>query len=126
MYKSVRCTPNTNSDIENIEVSSTNSTLTSINTNDFNANNKSNNNVKLSSYKSSEKIEEWGELSNKSFYSGLIKNLKPHGKGKEYRSDNKIYDGTFRNGKWHGVGILTDENLDSTECEYVNGRVTGI
>lgn len=70
--------------------------------------------------------EEWGELSNKSHYSGHIKNGCPNGFGKEYRKDGQIYDGTFMNGKWHGEGILTNENLDSTVCEYINGRVSGI
>lgn len=70
--------------------------------------------------------EEWGELENKSHYSGHIKNNLPNGYGKEYRKDGQIYDGTFMNGKWHGLGILTNENLDCTKCEYINGRVVGI
>lgn len=70
--------------------------------------------------------EEWGELSNKSHYSGCVMNSCPNGIGKEYREDNQIYKGSFVNGKWHGVGILTNEDLDSTIAEYINGRACGI
>ncbi len=70
--------------------------------------------------------EEWAPLSNKSFYSGDIKNNAPNGYGKEYRVDGLIYDGMFMNGKWHGVGTITNENLDTTVGEYINGRICGI
>lgn len=70
--------------------------------------------------------EEWAELENKSFYSGDIKNKYPNGFGKEYRCDGLIYDGMFMNGKWHGVGVITNENLDSNTAEYINGRLCGI
>lgn len=70
--------------------------------------------------------EDWIELSNNSKYSGFVKNSFPHGYGKEYRNDGLIYEGKFMNGKWHGIGILTDDNLDSTVAEYIDGKVSGI
>jgi hypothetical protein len=87
-----------------------------------------NNNHISNKYRASSLIikEEWVELTNTSFYSGDVKNNCPNGFGKEYRSDGLIYDGTFMNGKWHGVGTVTNENLDSTTAEYINGRVCGI
>lgn len=48
------------------------------------------------------------KLSNGSAYSGLVKEGKPHGMGKEYLSDGATYIGNFNLGLWDGMGKLID------------------
>lgn len=73
-----------------------------------------------------ERLEEWVELENDSHYSGMVKRNMPHGRGKEYRSDGIIYEGTFYEGKWCGFGTLTNGNLDVVEGEFIDGCICGI
>lgn len=70
--------------------------------------------------------ETWVELENGSNYSGPVKNGMPHGYGKEYRPDGSLYTGYFYKGKWHGVGTLTNETLDSYLGEFIDGCICGI
>ena len=41
-------------------------------------------------------------------YTGMIKNDLPNGCGTEYTASGDIYEGEFKNGKWHGRGQLMD------------------
>ncbi|OMJ82819.1 hypothetical protein SteCoe_16352 [Stentor coeruleus] len=50
----------------------------------------------------------------------------PHGDfGREFCEDGSIYYGSFRNGKWHGVGCIINRNLDMVHKEYINGEMCG-
>jgi len=70
--------------------------------------------------------ETWAQMENGSDYSGHVVNLMPNGEGKEYRKDGIFYTGEFKNGKWHGIGVITDVNLDTFQGEFVNGCICGI
>ena len=59
-------------------------------------------------------------------YSGPVKNGMPHGFGKEYRPDGTLYTGNFFEGKWHGLGTLTFDTLDTISGEFINGCICGI
>jgi hypothetical protein len=71
-------------------------------------------------------METWCVLENGSNYSGPVINGMPNGEGQEYRHDGLIYKGNFRNGKWHGIGWITKETLDSFPGEFIDGRICGI
>lgn len=71
-------------------------------------------------------IQEWGELNNKSSYSGCLKENKPSGYGKEFCKDGLIYEGLFRDGKWNGIGIVVNDKLDSNTLEFIDGKTSGI
>lgn len=70
--------------------------------------------------------ESWAKLENGSDYSGHVINFMPNGQGKEYRQDGIFYTGEFKNGKWHGQGVITNVNLDTFQGEFVNGCICGI
>ncbi len=70
--------------------------------------------------------ETWAQLDNGSDYSGFVINNMPNGYGKEYRKDGIFYTGDFKNGKWHGLGVITNVNLDTYSGEFVNGCICGI
>lgn len=70
--------------------------------------------------------ETWAQMENGSEYSGHVVNFMPNGQGKEYRKDGIFYSGELRNGKWHGIGVITDVNLDTFQGEFVNGCICGI
>lgn len=70
--------------------------------------------------------EEYALLENGSKYTGDVFKGCPHGKGREFLEDSSVYFGTFKNGKWHGVGILTSETLTTYEYEFIDGRCCGI
>ena len=54
-------------------------------------------------------------------YEGGFANYKPHGKSKEYRSGEKVYDGGFRQGERHGKGICLIGGKPQ-RCEFYNGE----
>jgi hypothetical protein len=70
--------------------------------------------------------ESWIKLENGSDYSGPVKNVMPHGIGKEFRKDGTIYTGYFYQGKWHGTGNITNINLDNYQGEFIDGCICGI
>ena len=78
------------------------------------------------SSKSESYNEELTQLDNNSTYSGAVKDGMPNGLGKEYRQDGSLYHGNFFQGKWHGFGTITNENLDSYSGEYIDGCICGI
>jgi len=50
----------------------------------------------------------------------------PFGFGKEFRSDGTLYQGNFLDGKWHGEGTITNENLETYKGEFIDGCISGI
>ena len=68
-------------------------------------------------------------LKDGSTYNGLVRtkvvNLKKvyikHGLGKQRFIDSSLYDGMWKNGKYHGYGTITYENGDNYEGEFENG-----
>lgn len=66
-------------------------------------------------------------LENGSYYIGSVQNSLPNGPGKEF-APNLVFEGTFRNGKWHGPGrvFLTSEEKLEIRGEFINGAFCGI
>lgn len=76
---------------------------------------------------SSEKIE-MSRLENGNMYCGEVNEVGlPHGNnGREFCEDGSIFYGSFRSGKWHGVGCIINSNLDMVQKEYIGGELCGI
>ena len=45
------------------------------------------------------------------YYSGMVVDDIPNGKGTEHTADGDVYEGEFMNGKWHGHGQLMDSKM---------------
>lgn len=52
------------------------------------------------------------------YYEGLFKNDKPHGWGKEIKSNGEVHEGMNADGLKHGLGRLRYENGDQYEGEF--------
>ena len=87
------------------------------------------NKLRISSGEADSSIErsETITLSNGNIYCGEInEDGVPHGNnGREFCEDGSIYYGSFRNGKWHGIGCIINSNLDMVQKEYINGEMCG-
>jgi len=70
--------------------------------------------------------ETLAQMENGSDYSGHVMNSMPNGLGKEFRKDGICYHGEFKNGKWHGQGVITNVYLDMYQGEFINGCICGI
>lgn len=79
------------------------------------------------SEQSIEKIE-MSRLENGNMYCGEMNEVGlPHGNnGREFCEDGSIFYGSFRSGKWHGVGCIINSNLDMVQKEYIDGELCGI
>lgn len=66
-------------------------------------------------------------LNNGNIYCGEVNEEGlPHGNnGREFCEDGSIYYGSFRKGKWHGIGCIINSNLDMVQKEYINGEMCG-
>ena len=49
-----------------------------------------------------------------------------NGHGKMLMIDGRLYEGEFKDGKWHGQGKLTVENETVYEGEFVEGQFAGV
>ena len=69
----------------------------------------------------------WVKNKNLPFYEGEYKNQIPNGLGTFYsdEKDDFKYTGQFKDGKFHGQGVLTKGNGDSYQGEYKNGLIHG-
>lgn len=67
-------------------------------------------------------------LDNGNIYCGEVdEEGAPHGdNGREFCEDGSIYYGSFRKGKWHGIGYIVNINLDMIQKEYIDGKMCGI
>lgn len=52
----------------------------------------------------------------------IIKNNKPHGKGKLYFPDGSYFEGTFKEGKTHGKGRFIEFNGNYFEGTLMNNQ----
>lgn len=51
----------------------------------------------------------------------------PHGGGKEVLLvDGLSFNGNFKHGKKHGRGYITNSNLDTLYCEFIEDEICGI
>ena len=68
------------------------------------------------------------ELGNGRVFCGeLNEKGEPHSdSGREFCEDGSIYYGSFRDGKWHGVGCIINSNLDMEQAEFIDGDKCGI
>mmetsp|Transcript_24762 Transcript_24762/g.43616 ORF Transcript_24762/g.43616 Transcript_24762/m.43616 type:complete len:200 (+) Transcript_24762:359-958(+) len=52
---------------------------------------------------------------------------RPHSDaGREFREDGSVYFGSFRDGLWHGAGVLISPSLDMEYAEFCDGCLTGL
>lgn len=59
-------------------------------------------------------------------YEGELDGVKPHGKGKAYFKDGRIYEGDWVDGKYEGYGCLYYDNLNLWyEGEWKDGKRHG-
>ncbi|KAL0703837.1 hypothetical protein Bca4012_070262 [Brassica carinata] len=70
--------------------------------------------------------EERREFSNGDFYSGEVKGLLPHGKGKYSWSDGTVYEGDWDQGKISGKGKLIWSSGAKYEGDFSGGYLHGI
>ena len=79
------------------------------------------------SEQSIEKVE-MSRLENGNMYCGERNEVGlPHGNnGREFCEDGSIFYGSFRSGKWHGLGCIINSNLDMVHKEYIDGELCGI
>jgi hypothetical protein len=88
-----------------------------------------NNKRRMSSIEADNLLEksETVTLANGHIYCGEINgNGLPHGNyGREFCEDGTIYYGSFRNGKWHGIGCIINSYLDMVQNEYIDGEMCG-
>ncbi|MDC0859061.1 hypothetical protein OAP71_03510 [Pelagibacteraceae bacterium] len=62
------------------------------------------------------------KYSTDSYYTGQVKNNKPHGKGK-YKFNGETYIGGFQNGQYHGKGKWFGWNDEVSIVKYNKGKL---
>lgn len=51
----------------------------------------------------------------------------PHSdSGREFKQDGTVYFGSFREGAWHGAGVLISPRLDMEYAEFCDGSLAGL